>query len=1368
MAYNYEDKLIETIKYIADSAVAAAPYDKTVRATILSCDDESIAKYKVRYQDAIFFAYGSTADVRFSPGSEVYVLIPNNDSTREKTILGSTEKLGTNYVSIISNDILYIPIGSNAVETNKGYDLSSYISEEKEIYNINSSDSKNLIINNDILKKVLVDTAYIRLGARFTTSIPQEQQGGTGNYGIKFTLKFLKNDGSLERGEGDINCKTIDYIININDMSNDPYLLNDFLQNKEFEIDGKNFVEVEKISIFSQDFPYQDPSSQIRDIHIEDFQIVAIKKIDEASTGGAWMVITAPEGPYFDSTHDLDSSKKLETTIYVDGKIVNPNSQKVNYYWFVEDVRVNSNWKDNDFYKKNYCNYGGQGWRCLNRYNIIKGEQENDPEIVEWVSGDSFLIIRKHDVISKELRYKCVAVYNNLVLKYEILVHNYNSNYDVKVESSAGDLFYFDSGTTNLTCTVVNPPVGEITYVWGMTDYLGDEHYFENTTLQGGIINGNQIESLPIYEITKYSTYKCSAFLGDNLLGIGSITLTNSMEQGGQYNLIIKNGSQIYKYNENGVAPNESTDGEPFVIKPLEFVLYDSLGKEIDHEFLNNDFYWILPMSNTLLEFGEYQEETYYDEEAGEYYKRIKGQEQITYKIAKKYNYNYTNNIVRLEVNYQGAVFIANSNFSFIKEGEDGTNGTDYYCRIVPNYSTDLSYPIVAVRKTNQNLPAFYCNGQILNSNYVLSNFLKAQLWENGDKIPEDNYTVKWEVLENGYCKRSGIQYSDKSYIGYVNSSWVRLDNKTPQGTTGSKQYKLWEATSLSPSLVIKATVEYNKLYYYATYPLIWITTSSSGMNYIYNVKNGFRYVTYAADGMRPQYNNADPFEIIVKNAQGVDITNNFNYNWDVYGYLYQKAESSNTWTWVKQSPFKSYEVKDENQQVIKNKCRVSPPDSYDGHCTNFIVQCTIKDGSTEIGLVQIPIHLMLNKYNHAALNGWDGNSISIDANGNGAILAPQIGAGKKDPNNGFTGVLMGTVKEANHSTYYTGIHAYSNGERTIFMNAKNGSAIFGKRDINKNSGGQIIIDPNGEKALLYSSNYYDNYKEDGLPSSYSKPSETYKKDGQIYYHQGMLIDLTTPQIRFRSGKFEVNSEGHLIAKGGGSIAGWEIGNTTLKSYNNNVVLNSGATKDSDIVFKAGSRFSVTADGTLTAKNGNFTGNITGGTISIGNNFKVTSSGTVTAKNGTFTGTIEADDGKIGGWTINSNSLFGGQTTLYSSGKITVGSNFSVDANGYLNAINGEFSGTITGSDIYGAKFYESAGGTYIKMYSDSLGGGLGLYYGTDRTPVFRINYETGNWGLYARDEIFLWGIGNTVMASGDWNFGNADVSGLDTYAKFK
>jgi hypothetical protein len=63
---------------------------------------------------------------------------------------------------------------------------------------------------------------------------------------------------------------------------------------------------------------------------------------------------------------------------------------------------------------------------------------------------------------------------------------------------------------------------------------------------------------------------------------------------------------------------------------------------------------------------------------------------------------------------------------------------------------------------------------------------------------------------------------------------------------------------------------------------------------------------------------------------------------------------------------------------------------------------------------------------------------------------------------------------------------------------------------------------------------------------------------------------------------------------------------------------------------------------------------------------------------------------------------------LYSSGKIVVGDNFSVDASGHLNATDGEFSGTLTGVDIYGGKYYNSEGGAYLEVgYSGTNAGDL-------------------------------------------------------------
>ena len=70
----------------------------------MSCEDATIGKYRCRYQDAIIYAYSNNTDVTYTKGSSVYILVPGNDMTKEKTILGSTEKLGINYISQAEGD----------------------------------------------------------------------------------------------------------------------------------------------------------------------------------------------------------------------------------------------------------------------------------------------------------------------------------------------------------------------------------------------------------------------------------------------------------------------------------------------------------------------------------------------------------------------------------------------------------------------------------------------------------------------------------------------------------------------------------------------------------------------------------------------------------------------------------------------------------------------------------------------------------------------------------------------------------------------------------------------------------------------------------------------------------------------------------------------------------------------------------------------------------------------------------------------------------------------------------------------------------------------------------------------------------------
>lgn len=236
-------------------------------------------------------------------------------------------------------------------------------------------------------------------------------------------------------------------------------------------------------------------------------------------------------------------------------------------------------------------------------------------------------------------------------------------------------------------------------------------------------------------------------------------------------------------------------------------------------------------------------------------------------------------------------------------------------------------------------------------------------------------------------------------------------------------------------------------------------------------------------------------------------------------------------------------------------------------------------------------------------------------------------------------------------------------------MNAENGSAIFGKQ-----GPGQIIIDPSNDKALLFSNNYFpsNRYGEDGLPSSYS-----------THATEGMMIDLSTPEIRFGNGKFVVDQYGALTSTSG-YIANWKIETNKLSSDSGNIYLDSSA-RGTSIMFNANSKFTVAANGSINATAGEI-GDFTidsclyngkssidanhsgvyigrnGISLGTGSTFKVTNDGTLTASSATVTGNITATNltanvsGTIGGWTINSTGLSGGGVSLLSSGKIELNS----------------------------------------------------------------------------------------------------------------
>ena len=309
--------------------------------------------------------------------------------------------------------------------------------------------------------------------------------------------------------------------------------------------------------------------------------------------------------------------------------------------------------------------------------------------------------------------------------------------------------------------------------------------------------------------------------------------------------------------------------------------------------------------------------------------------------------------------------------------------------------------------------------------------------------------------------------------------------------------------TCNSPVNIIKAEILYKEKTYFITQPII---TARTNFNYSIKVNkdSGFNFVQYNSEGRYPHFKDKY-FELeLKKQNQVISDYNGFKINWNILGQIYNIED--NKWKDI-------ILLEEQSDKLNINQKHFLPVEEYLGECLSVAIQADIRTtAGSLIGQIHIPIHYYLNRQINSAIGGWDGNSIQLDKDG-GYILTPQIGAGKKENDNSFTGMVMGRSKNSNSSVEKTGLLGYNKGEQSLFLDSESGGAIFGE-----NKGGQIIIDPINEKGSLYSHDYWKQYNEKGFPLNY-QDSNLNKK--------GLLIDLDTPGIKYGNEKFEIDKDGN-------------------------------------------------------------------------------------------------------------------------------------------------------------------------------------------------------------------------------------------------
>ncbi len=1357
---NIQQSICEAIETIIQRRLSDAQFNKTFVGTVEKVQDESLGTYSVREKDRRIVARSSSPDIKYELNTDVYIINPNNMSNTF-FIIGAVEPTTTVYTDIKARD-KYNIVGMNCLN---GGDLklSSYKNQNIVLYDYTEENENLINVDQQIAKRYIPQAQGIVLGANFRTNFASSQNGG--NYGLRFYLTFQDENDADQSAE---TVKT--FTVDVKDVIGNPYGLGKAtpVEQVSTNFDTGKFIRVEKIEAFVENFPTDESKEQIKDIFITDIKIYGIDPLTEEELNGYSVYID-----YSETGNVLEGeTKKVKFTAVLKVKgVVVTNDTK--YYWFKENATVYTG-------HEKYSSRGGPGWECINPY---EGKTPSP-------GSDTFYFISQGDEESwialtdqKKLRIKCVVVYNDIhLVTGESQVLNKTPHIDINIVSS--DLldngqnrtkYYLDAGEPTLTCNVVQDDTeieGKYEYIWtvapegknpqiitpitqeqeeqntrtkeiylkALQDYfkvpeVDRQTYLEESNFEQkkaayeacpiSWVIDNVYYNFPIKNIVNTTRISCAVqkvFTEEEqekrvYLGTTSIVLQNSHEIEGNYSLDIVNGAQVFQYDKKGNSPASPILEKPLVIHELTFTLYNNIGEAISHDQIKQNGYikWYFPNNKDLTLLVSKQDTDIAT--AADQFDVYENLSSFSYSIADTYDSKKTMNYMMLQIKLQDLIMRAYTDFTFAKQGDPGTNGTDIVAKLVPyNNDTQRIY-----------LP-FYGNDGIgdapFGDNGGRVDYLQFQLYNNSRKVQGLNYSsvLAQSNRLNPYITDDQVNFA--SVNPQANGCYEIRPSIFPPVVTDEEGLQ-----NFKPINILRAICQPqgNVLKYYAEFPINVQYAIDRTYRFKLRPRSGYKYVVYASDCTSPDYDNTLPFEVFVETYEepegaenGYFIENNdsrFTYEWSVIGNLEQPIE-------VQGEP---------------RKVNIKPKDIFDSSDLTSAVIVKIFYDLNPIGYIHIPIYMLINRYNNAALNDWDGNGISLDKDNNQTLLAPQIGAGKKEEDNSFTGIFMGTVKDdrKNHQDR-TGLFGYSKGQQSMFLDAESGKSIFG---IEEN--GQIVIDPQNNKAQIYSGNY--------VPAT----SET--------SGSGMLIDFTTPQIKFGSGKFNVNANGQITSTSG-TIGGWTIGQNTLTSKNGNVFLSS--TANGVNISAGGGKFTVSSDGSMQATTGTIANwkiepkSLTDGNIGLGEktfntpnvfdkkiyskiwgtdnnsklNFAVSTDGTVYSNNGHFvnmqatSGTIKnasiendsvdsahiknanIQSGKIGGITIESGCIKGTGFEITPS--------YAQFSGLYINN-NGQIKSDNSGAISAGGATLDSNGTTFTpnKTY---------MNLGEDRTQTFD-NYIVDN-----------------------------------------
>lgn len=632
----------------------------------------------------------------------------------------------------------------------------------------------------------------------------------------------------------------------------------------------------------------------------------------------------------------------------------------------------------------------------------------------------------------------------------------------------------------------------------GMKFYDHEEELTENFELATRVLY--PIGNIGLEKIITFECYVEQKF-NNNYIDIGCATLTLSNDINAavsDYHIVIENGNQVFQYDEYGNSPTAKKLKDPLQIKPLICHFFNPTGLEIPNG--NYTLNWIIPMNDSML--IPKNTDRLVENPATKLREIDNTSTELVFDIAEFYNEEYQNNQVTCQIVFNGETISKDTNLLFTKVGENGTNGTDIVARIIPknirwigdslaNGNTILDKEPLTLYSSSNGTRLTLNNGKTSFNQSGLHQFelvpssLSAHLYLKNEEIPSTNIKTVWNVAGSTQTTQNNngkyIRVENTADIsGFINSKviWntesdsankpfenyilkVKMEYGEKYSKTSDKipsnsknYYTKNDNNTYSRADVSKGfdadTLYYEKSVkeYYAFYPLCIIKYIEDLPTYnrlSIDKKTLLKEIMYNADGRNPIYNH----------TQGVKINNlptEAYIKWKALGGILEgQIDTDPDFRLITEPRQKrTSAVKEITTAAGIDTIYILPNDDYSGaNCNNRVVAEVWKNNGL-VATVIVPIYMHLNTFGLASLNAWDGNTVTIDEDG-GYVMAPQVGAGEKDGNNRFTGILMGKTET---NTGYgekekqIGLFGYAHGLQSIFLDAETGNATFGLPDV--------------------------------------------------------------------------------------------------------------------------------------------------------------------------------------------------------------------------------------------------------------------------------------------------------------------------------